>query len=285
MSPFVSEQQRKFMFAKHPKIAKRWAKLGQAWKKAKFGELEKEEKEHPTLPIETVKQIVKDHKKLDRKKLAMHWRKAKHGSMAQIPEDYKKKLDGQAIAMHGSSDWIAHDEPPERIPMDEYAEIEAQVLKEGEWPDTTGVSRKYSWVVIERDMGSFTDREFYLSHPDNPHGGEMGRINAVHAEDMDGEKWACFTVRVPETDFTNAFLGRIENGLISDVSSVHRLRFSPEDPGTVTAIHGDALGTVRHGIIPGAKIYKITRHIKSPRKKKMLLGIAWKKAKEGNQWM
>jgi len=30
-TPFRSEKQRKFMFLKHPKIAKRWAKEGKAY--------------------------------------------------------------------------------------------------------------------------------------------------------------------------------------------------------------------------------------------------------------
>jgi hypothetical protein len=251
----------------------------------KHGEVEKETKEHPALPKKTILQIVEDHKakhgcKATMRKVAMHWKAltmAKHGSLNQIPTDYKKSLDGKSMATHSGvkRQKVSH----ARIPMDEYAEIDAQVLKEGEWPDVDGIPRFYPWDVIEQCISTFKDREFYIDHPNNPHGTEMGLIVDTPVLERDGENWGCMKVRVPETEFTQAFLERVENGLIKEVSSVHDLEFNTSNPKQVTKFTGDSLGTVRAGAVDGARIYQIKRHIRSPQMRMRQLARAYKQVK------
>lgn len=204
-------------------------------------------------------------------------KKAEHSGLGQIPPDYTKKLDGQTKAAHSGvrrKKVAKH----ERLPMEEYAEIVAKVIKEGDYPDTEGNLHHYPEEVIERDLPTFIDKEFYIDHPDNPHGLEMGVITGAQMLNGKDGKWATLTIHVPETDFTKAFLERIESGLITDVSSVHELNYEGDN---VTAIQGDSLGTVREGAVEGAHIISVKRHIRSPQTKLKELGRAYKQARSG----
>lgn len=57
--PFKSEKQRRFLWARHPNIARKWAHE----EKKMFA---KERREHPTLPKWAIKRIVYDHMKKTR---------------------------------------------------------------------------------------------------------------------------------------------------------------------------------------------------------------------------
>ncbi|MCK9602999.1 MAG: hypothetical protein M0R66_01260 [Candidatus Omnitrophica bacterium] len=158
---------------------------------------------------------------------------------------------------------VARHSAPGIDSMREYAELEASFLKPGVW-STDGVSHPYEWDTILRDMKTFNGREFYISHNTEENGFEYGIIADTEARVIDGENWAVAKIRVPETDFTQDLLARIENGLIRFVSSTHRFRFNPEDPSRrVLSLAGKAITTVREPEVDGARILGIKRHLKT----------------------
>ncbi|VVB58131.1 Uncharacterised protein [Candidatus Anstonella stagnisolia] len=208
-----------------PKIARH--ALKDYWR-----EFKKESKEHPRLPKDTVAQIVDDHMMMH----AKHEIQLRHGT---LPE-YK-------TAHHFG------------IGMTDFAVIPVAFLKEGEF-HTNGTAYKYDWDVIERDGKTFEGKEFYIDHVEKS-GTEMGLIEKVYAKMIDGVKWLCADVKVPESPFTQNFLDRIQNGLIRFVSSTHDFITDPDDPEKrVKKLVGKAISTVKEGEVEEAKILGITRH-------------------------
>lgn len=260
-------------------------------------EFNKESSEHPTLQKKTISQIVSDHQKLHsakhlKRSIARCWKEVKakyskqqaeHSGLAQIPIDYKKNIISshnvlskkKTLAKHWKAVKAKHSQllshgliPPKRarhsnegIHMPEYALVDCQFLREGDF-HTNGVAYHYPWEVIERDAQTFKGEDFFINHTDT-NGTEMGIIEDVYTEMIDGTNWLCAKVKVPEVPFTQDFLQRIETGLIHDVSSTHDFITDPNDPTkTVKKIVGKALSTVSEGEVEGAKIRSIKRHLK-----------------------
>lgn len=243
---------------------------------AKHSEYDKERKEHPSLPDATVQQIVEDHS-------------AKHSGLGQIPTDYKKQLQGglkryqSKVARHwkaaktkhastGSIQTLSHGTmPPHRIAhhqdsgigMKEYALLDVAFLREGEWR-TSGKAYHYSWDIIEKGAPTFKGQEFFLNHQgENMVGTEMGIIDDVYFSERNGTPWLCAKVKVPESEFTQAFLDRVKNGLIKAVSSTHNFQVDVKNnPSEVINITGKAISAVRKGEIPGAEIISVQRNIR-----------------------
>ena len=191
----------------------------------------KESVEHPTLPKEIVGQIVEDHL------TARHEIQLRHGT---LPE-YK-------TAHHFG------------IGMKDFAVIPVAFLKEGDFR-TNGVPYHYDWETIERDGKSFEGKEFYIDHIEKS-GTEMGLIDKVYVDMIDGVKWLCALVKVPESPFTQNFLDRIQNGLVRFVSSTHDFIVDPDDPERkVKKIVGKAISSVKEGEVDEAKILGISRHV------------------------
>jgi hypothetical protein len=164
--------------------------------------------------------------------------------------------------------------------MDEFAEVKVRFLKEGEWHANERIPQKleYPWPVIEESLPTFKGTEFFIDHNEY-NGTEMGLVQDTYPQEIDGEKWACANIRVPESKFTDAFLSRIENGLIQDVSSTHTFFLKRDNPSEVARIVGDSISTVRKGEIDGARILSIRRHMKSPRLQMKQVAHAYDKMK------
>ena len=226
-------------------------KLAAAWKKARLGEkseVKKESSEHPTLPAGTVEQIVEDHEK------------AKHTQFTHgvIPA---------RTARHGASP-----------AMTEWAELEAAFITPGYYK-TNGVAYYYPPEVIDKHAKSFEGKEFFIDHKE-ANGAEMGVIDHVSKKQLDGKAWLVAHIKIPESQFTQAFLERIENGLIKDVSSTHTFIADPEKK-VVESMNGEAISTVREGEVPDAKILRIRRHVKKGQDKAKLRAAIhekWNKA-------
>ncbi len=263
-------------------------------------EFEKESEEHPELPKRTIAQIVQDHKKKYGAKhlkqtLAQHWKKAKmgrvvgeysmaapvktaeHSGLGQIPTDYKKNIitKKNVLAKHWKSIKAKHSSMYSHGPllpkrarheaqmphMPEYALLDVQFLTEGTYR-TKDIPYYYPWAVIEENAKTFEGEDFFVNHSDT-NGTEMGIIDQVYTDIIEGTKWLCAKVKVPEAQFTQSLLERIENGLIKAVSSTHDFVTDPNDPSReVKKIVGKALSTVSEGEVEGAKIRSIARHIK-----------------------
>lgn len=298
--PFESKKQERFMWAKHPDIAKRWAKKygsklakHYAAVKAKHADVDteaaKEGKEHPWMPKIEAQQVAEDHmakmrakhgvKKM-RSMLGRHWgmAKAKHSGLAQIPTDYKKHLEGgmhgyppKAVAHHG------------RIGMKEYAELRVAFQKQGTWRSVQGVEHFYPWDVIAEGAGTFEDQPYYCNHNEIS-GAEMGLVTGTYTENIEGEDWACAIVHVPETKFTRDYLDRVETGLVRYVSTTHAFKYASDERRTVKEIHGESISSVTTPEIDGARILSVKRHIMDPAHIKEMRGAlarAYKQAKGG----
>ncbi len=364
MCPFESSAQRKFLWAKHPEIAKKWTKehgskvqhaedaegetyeppksgklpnkgkrvLASVYSKsrkngmdkersskiawaavrkagftqksyAKQGELEmgmETEKEHTDNPKET-KKIAEDHLREDphyythlewmkkkfgikhvRHTLASHWKKtkAKHSGLGQIPTDYTKHLDGQS--RHGEMPkGIARHSVPD---MKEYAELDVAYMKEGYWRNVEDVEFFYPWEVIEKGMKTYEGDPFFADHYEKS-GAEMGLVEKTYPADLNGEKWACAKVRVPETPTFQAFLDRIENGVVKYVSTTHDFLYDTgNEERRVKEMDGQAMSTVIKPEVDGARILSVKRHIKNPENIKRMraaLGRAYHTVKGG----
>lgn len=215
------------------------SKLAGLWRKQKAEpeyqtrlneEKEKEKKEHPWLSDIQARKVAEDH-------LARHSRKISHG-----------KIPSERLARHAE--------------MKSYAEIEAAFLKEGEWR-TGGIPYKYDWEIIQRDMPTWKNREFFIGHSEES-GLEYGLIKEVRPKEINGEKWAVAKIRVPESKFTQDMLDRIENGLMRYVSTTHSFYVNPDDPERkVQKIVGKAISTVLDPEVPDAKILRIIRKIRA----------------------
>ena len=170
---------------------------------------------------------------------------------------HKKELESQEI-LHGSlpTEHLARHE----IGMKEYAELEACFLKEGDW-STNGIKYHYSWPVVSAAKETFKDKAFYLGHTEGA-GTEYGLIAEVMDGVVDGENWVIAKIRIPETDFTQNALARIENGLTKYVSSCHSFRCKPGE-SNADRIRGKGLSAVPEGEIDGARILSIRRHIRN----------------------
>lgn len=263
-------------------------------------EFKKESQEHPELPKRTILQIVQDHKKKYGAKhlkqtLAKHWKAAKmgrvvgeyslaapnktaqHSGLGQIPADYKKNIicKKNILAKHWKTIKGSHSKMQSHGPiftkrarhqhqtptMPEYALLDVQFLTEGTY-HTKDTPYFYPWEVIEKAAHTFEGEDFFVNHSDT-NGTEMGIIDKVYTELIDGANWLCAKVKVPEAQFTQSLLERIENGLIKAVSSTHDFVTDPNDPSrTVQKIVGKALSTVSEGEVEGAKIRSIERHVK-----------------------
>jgi hypothetical protein len=70
-------------------------------------------------------------------------------------------------------------------------------------------------------------------------------------------------VKVPETEWTKAFLERVQTGLIHDVSSTHDFYVSPDDPSRkVSKMIGKGLSAVKEGEVSNARILNIRRNLR-----------------------
>ena len=280
--PFKSEAQRRYLWANEPDVAKRWAhgrysKLAQVWR-----EYKKERAEHPTLPKEAIEQIAIDHtakmtgvasvptgqktyrQGIDRAKLGKTWMEAKRrGALVCY---MKGKPFRGAVARF-------------QIGMNNWAEVEVAFLREGFF-HINGVRYFHPWEVIEQAAKTYEGQPFYIDHIERS-GVEMGLIDKVYVKVIDGIKWLCAKVKVPETAFTQNFLERIQTGLIKDVSSTHFFYTDPADKTkTIKHIVGQGISTVKDGEVDGAKILDIERNQKgnnyNPRLREAVIKSGWK---------
>jgi hypothetical protein len=248
----------------------------------------KERSEYPTLSEKTIMQIVQDHSKKKsvkhrlashwakhkcnanhfkkRKALVKHWKvlKAKHSGLAQIPADYTKRLDGENLHHYGPKLPDKREAQHSKIGMDDYAELDIAFLKEGWFADNSGIEYYYPWEIIDRDKDVFKDVGFFINHADTS-GTEMGITSDIYEKNIDGTTWLCGKIKIPEKQFTQSFLDRIETGLIKDVSSTHEFKVDPNDENkrVLKITKGKGISTVTEGEVPGAMILDIKRHIKS----------------------
>lgn len=148
------------------------------------------------------------------------------------------------------------------IGMTDYAKIKVAFLKEGAF-NVNGVKFFHPWNIIERDSKSFEGEEFYLNHIEDG-GTEYGKIMKVYPQMVDGEKWLCAEIHIPETAFTQATLERLQTGLSKYVSSTHILYVNPDkDDRTVDKIDGDGISLVKEPEVSGAHVYDVERHLKN----------------------
>ena len=222
-----------------------------------------------------------EERKARHKKLGIAWaeHKAKHTGINQLPESTTKNLDQNLYAYkrknHGrlpDKETARHSKPD----MDEYADMNIKVLKEGDW-HTDGKEYHYSQNEINKGMDSFKGKKFYLNHTDS-HGTEYGKVIDVYSDTIDNKEWMCAKIRIPETSFTKKYLERLENGLIKNISSTHT--FVAKD-GDATNIEGKGISSVDEPEIDGAEVMDIKRHKKSTKLKKQILTKHWKKLKRG----
>ena len=230
-------------------------------------ELKKESKEHPSLPEKTVKHIVLDHMKKQKKaKLKSIWKTAKMSGLGQIPVDYKKKLDNQTakygkLISHGNV-LIFKTAQHQKFDMKEYAELKIAFLREGDFR-TNGVPYHYDWETVERDGKTFEGKYLYANHSDEDYTLQIGEIKDTYPERIDGENWLCATIYLPEIQLNNNILDRIETGLIKEVSSTHDFYVYPDDSNhKVKKLNGKAISLVSAGEVEGNKIISLRRHIK-----------------------
>lgn len=204
-----------------------------------------------------IKSIFKKYKtSMAKKTLLANWQKAR--LLAQIPPDYKKKLAGQTAKYSHGCDLpktAVHS-----IGMKNYALIDVCFLREGKFK-TNGIPYNYDWETIERDGKSFEGKGFFANH-DEISGKEMGIIDKVYTAVHEGTKWLCAKIKIPETDWTRAFLERIQTGLIHDISSTHDFYVDPEDrTKSVSKMVGRGLSTVKEGEVSGARIVELKRNL------------------------
>lgn len=220
------------------------ARLATAWKETKVF--------HPSIMQKLSSQIPPDYKKVQEKRTWKYPAKA-----AKLSQAWAQKKNA-VLVNRVSSKVSAH---LGAMAMTEYAELEMAFLKEC-FAHVNGIPFFHPFAVISRDKDTYTGKQFYLNH-DEKAGTEIGIIRDVYEKVINGVKWLCGRVHVPEAGFTSGILDRIENGLVKDVSSTHTAIFEPADPNrTVTRIIGDSVSLVRRGEIEGAKIISIKRHIR-----------------------
>jgi len=219
------------------------------------------------------------HKAILGKLWAEH--KAQHTGIAQLPESATKNLDQNLYHYkrknHGKlpeKETARHSKPE----MDEYAEIEASVLKEGNW-HTDGKLYEYTNEEIKKGTPTFKGKKYYLNHTDM-HGTEYGKIFDTYTGTKDGKEWMLAKIRVPESTFTQKYLERVESGLIKNISSTHT--FVVKD-GAATNIEGKGISSVDEPEIDGAEIISIKRHIKSAKFKKNRIAKFWKELRKGEK--
>ena len=235
----------------------------------------KVEMEHTTDP-EIAKKIALDHLKEDINYYTkLQTIEGVHSGLAQIPDDYKKNLDGKvnkypskmakfAKYYNEEKELVAGVKLPKtktarhEIGMKDWAELDITFLREGTFA-TNGKEYKYPWEVISNAGETFKGKEFYINHADTS-GTEVGIIENVYIDEEDGMDWLCATVKIPEVEFNQEYLDRIENGLIRFVSSTHGFA-TDEDGRTVKSIRGKGISTVKEGEVEGARIRNVRRHV------------------------
>jgi len=235
-----------------PKMAK-WGKVTKACLKAAYSKMKKSELEEGTA------HEAQEH--------GMAEPEAMKTAQEHLAEDplYYKKLKRMEDSTEKDKLETGSSPPPasaqHALAPTDYAIIEAKFLKEGTYPAKTGQKCKYTWATLEKSKDTFKGRAFYLDHPNEKVGMEYGVIDDVDGRELDGENWLVATIRVPEADFTNDVLGRIETGLIKQVSASHEMFINLQDPeNTVTRITGRGIAAVKQAQIGGAEIISIKRH-------------------------
>lgn len=223
-------------------------------------EVDKERREHPSFTKKQVLQMVKDHARV---------KKAEHSGLAQIPTDNKKAFMKRRIAKYRSRGQFGalpvkmatHAQHGSGIGMKEYAEIEVSFLKPGTYKALDGKNAKYEWDVLEQYGNTYEGEPFWVNH-DEENGEEYGEIMDVYVDDIDGEKWLCATIHIPEEKYAQALLSKIENGVIKNISNTHAFLVDPNDPERkVQSMKGQGITTVTKGMVQGARILSIRRHI------------------------
>jgi hypothetical protein len=146
--------------------------------------------------------------------------------------------------------------------MKEWAEMGIAFLKEGIYNDQ-GKDYFYPWETIQRDKDSYIGRQFYTEHAEKS-GEEIGEIKSTFTQEIDGERWLCATVKIPEATFTQQYLERAENGLIKEFSTGHRFDFKDGGNGqmVVTKLYGDEISSTWRGLVPGTQMLYVRRHLR-----------------------
>lgn len=208
----------------------------------------------------------------NKKKLAKYWKKAKLSGLAQIPTSEKTTTESKLIKYpkkklaklwkgkkikHGICK-IKKTAQLSNIGMKEYSIVDVCFLREGTFR-TNGVEYYYPWEVIEKNAKSWEGQPFFINHSDT-NGTEMGIIESTYIDVIDGVKWLCAKVKIPEVSFTQNFLDRIQNGLIRFVSSTHSFFADKLSNNKINEIDGYGISTVDKGEVDGAKIIKLQRN-------------------------
>lgn len=206
---------------------------------------------------------------------------AKLAGVGQIPTDYRKQLDRgskrarlvkyyslikqpkeakHSITLsHGELPLVLTAQHSAMLNAVRVAEMEVAFLKPGAWK-TKGVPYNYNWDVIENGAKSFIGKKLYTNHAEEGNQ-EYGIVKDVYTKMVDGVKYLCGLVEIPEVNFTQPLLERIQTGLLKDISSTHDFVINPEDPTkTVQRINGKGLSLVKEGEVSGARVLSLQRN-------------------------
>lgn len=235
-----------------------------------------EEKEH-TDNLQEREKIAKDHLREDPKyythleemkkkykvteikhKLVRNYSECKNTGLNQIPLDYKKTLNkAQKLAHHwksGKSLVAEHSFNTLNSPAD----IIVTFMREGNFV-SKGKTYQYDWEILERDKNTFLGRPLYLNHSDEP-GTEIGRINKVYVQTLNGIKWLCAKISFANTKNIDKIIDLVEQGILNHVSTTHEFFQDPNNLSKVTKIYGKGISIVSDPEIKGARILKVMRN-------------------------